>query len=88
MGAERKILRQTGKALPGENPTLRARDAELVVDSGIDVGFVKREPAMGFDALRGRMKVVQYENIRSQVWIGVLILALLGVCVILGVQFF
>jgi len=43
---------------------------------------------MGFDALRGRMKVVQYENIRSQVWIGVLILALLGVCVILGIQFF
>jgi len=88
MGAERNNLRQTGKALPGENPTLRARDAELVVDPGIDVGFTKREPATGFNALRGRMKVVQHGRGGAQVWIGVLILAMVAVGVILGFQYF
>jgi hypothetical protein len=88
MGAERKILRQTGKALPGENPTLRARDAELVEDPGIDVGFVEREPATRLGALRGRMKVVQHGRGGSQIWIGILILVVVGVCVILGVQYF
>lgn len=79
---------QTGRTLRGETPPLRARDIEQVIDPGIDVGFVQREPATGLNALRGRMKVAPNERSRSQVWIGVLILALLGVCVILGVQFY
>lgn len=88
MGVEKNSPTQTGRTPRGETPPLRARDIEQVIDPGVDVGFAERESATGLDALRGRVKEAPHERSRSQVWIGVLILVLLGVCVILGVQFF
>jgi len=88
MGVQENTRTQTGRTLRGEPPPLRARDIEQVIDPGIDAGFVQRESATGLNALRGRMNVAPQERSRSQVWIGVLILALLGVCVVLGFQLY
>lgn len=88
MGVQENTRTQTGRTLRGETPPLRARDIEQVIDPGIDIGFVQRESATGLNARGGRMNVAPQVRSRSQVWIGVLILALLGVCVILGFQLF
>ena len=88
MGVEENTRTQTGRTPRGETPPLRARDVEQVIDPGIDVGFAERDSAAGREARHGPMKEPPRERSRSQLWIVVLLLALVAVCVILGIQFF
>lgn len=76
----------TGKAMPGDNPPLQAREAEQIMAPGIDVGLDRLEPATRLHALRGYMKVVQHERFHTLAWYVAFILVIVALAVILGVQ--
>ena len=86
MSAMKPLQTQTGKAMPGDNPPLQAREAEQILAPGIDVGLDKPEPATSWTALRGVMKVGQHERFHPLVWYLAIILAIVAVAVILGIQ--
>lgn len=86
MSAMKPLQTQSGKALPGDNPPLQAREAEQILAPGIDVGLDRPEPATSWTALRGGMRMGQHERFHTLGWYLVIILAIVAVAVILGIQ--